>query len=400
MNKSMEKICVLGLGYVGLPTASLLAIKGYAVAGVDVKAEVVAKINSGGVHIVEPDLDVMVKSAVQSGNLKAYTEPQPADIFIIATPTPFKEDHQPDLSYVFAAARAIATVMKSGDLVILESTSPVGTTEQVQQIIKEACPDINSLYFCHCPERVLPGRVLKELIDNDRVIGGVDERSTERAMAFYQEFVRGELLPTNARTAEMAKLVENTSRDVNIALANELSIVCDKLGIDIWELIDLANRHPRVNILRPGPGVGGHCIAVDPWFIVSSAPNETKLVQTARQINDAKPAWVINRVKEKAKRFKDPVIGCLGLSYKPDIDDLRESPALAIARELTGSGVGRVVVCEPNVEAVAGLELVGLEELIEQADIILTLVAHRQFKRIPVSRLAEKVIIDTCGAWR
>ncbi len=396
----MEKICVLGLGYVGLPTASLLATKGYSVSGIDVKKEVVEQINQGKVHIVEPDLDVMVKSAVQSGNLKAYTEPQPADIFIIATPTPFKDDNQPDLQYVFSAAKAISKVVKDGDLIILESTSPVGTTEQVQKIIVTECPQLSNLHFCHCPERVLPGRVLHELIDNDRVIGGIDEQSTEKAMEFYQHFVRGELLETNARTAELAKLVENTSRDVNIAFANELSIVCDQLGIDVWELIALANRHPRVNILRPGPGVGGHCIAVDPWFIVSSAPDATQLVQTARKINDSKPNWVVDRITDKAKRFKDPVIGCLGLAYKPDIDDLRESPALSIARRLTAMKIGKVIVCEPNVTAVDGLDLLPLDTLLDKADILVALVGHRQFKRIPMGRLEEKIVLDTCGVWR
>lgn len=400
MSKPLEKICVLGLGYVGLPTASLLATKGYNVSGVDVKGEVVEYINQGKVHIVEPDLDVMVKSAVQSGNLKAYTEAQPADIFIIATPTPFKENHQPDLSYVFSAAKAISTVVKEGNLVILESTSPVGTTEQVREIIVNESPELNTLYVCHCPERVLPGRVLQELIDNDRVIGGVDEQSTDRAVDFYHHFVRGELLATNAKTAELAKLVENTFRDVNIAFANELSIICDQLGIDTWELIELANRHPRVNILRPGPGVGGHCIAVDPWFIVSSVPEKTRLVQIARKINDSKPDWVIDRVIEKAKRFKDPIIGCLGLSYKPDIDDLRESPALSIARRLSDSEVGKVMVCEPNVAKVEGLDLRNLDDLLEKADILVALVAHRQFKRISATKLEEKIIIDTCGVWR
>lgn len=246
----------------------------------------------------------------------------------------------------------------------------------------------------------MPGRVLQELIDNDRVIGGLDDRSTDRATNFYQEFVRGDLLPTNSRTAELAKLVENTSRDVNIAFANELSIVADKLGVDVWELIDLVNRHPRVNVLRPGPGVGGHCIAVDPWFIVSSAPEDTKLIKTARQINDAKPHWVICRVSERAKRFKQPVIGLLGLTYKADIDDLRESPALSIANTLTGMDIGSVIVCEPNVESVENLTLVNLDNLLEEADIIVALVAHRQFRKISKGRLEEKVVLDTCGVWR
>lgn len=395
-----KKICVLGLGYVGLPTASLLATKGYQVAGVDVIAAVVEKINSGGVHIVEPDLDILVKSAVQSGNLKAYTEPQPADIFIIATPTPFKENHQPDLSYVIAATKAIAPILKEDDLIILESTSPVGTTQRVHTILAEARTDLSRFFVCHCPERVLPGRVLLELIENDRVIGGIDETSTQSAVEFYQEFVRGELLTTDANTAELAKLVENTSRDVNIAFANELSMICEKLKIDVWELISLANRHPRVNILRPGPGVGGHCIAVDPWFIVSSAPEESKLIQAARKINDAKPNWVLEKVKEKAKRFKEPIIACLGLTYKPNIDDMRESPSLAIARKMHTLDIGKIIVCEPNVTSVEGMDLVTLENALEQADILVALVAHKQFAKIAPTRLTEKIVFDICGIWR
>jgi UDP-N-acetyl-D-mannosaminuronic acid dehydrogenase len=396
----MKKICVLGLGYVGLPTASLLANKGYDVAGVDVVETVVEKINSGGVHIVEPELDVLVRSAVNSGQLKAYTTPQKADIFIIATPTPFKDGHEPDLTYVKAATRAIAPVLTEGNLVILESTSPVGTTRKVHAILTDERSDLNCFHVCHCPERVLPGRVLLELVENDRVIGGVDEASTQCAVEFYQDFVRGDLLTTDASTAEMAKLVENTSRDVNIAFANELSILCEKLGIDVWELIKIANRHPRVNILQPGPGVGGHCIAVDPWFIVSSNPEDSKLIQVARKINDEKPGWVIKKVAEKAMRFKKPVIACLGLSYKPDIDDLRESPALSIAHKIASLQIGTVIVCEPNVQKVAGLDLVTLEDVLKRADIVVGLVGHKQFRRLPVTRLAEKIVFDTCGIWR
>ncbi len=396
----MKKICVLGLGYVGLPTASLLANKGYDVAGVDVVESVVKKINGGGVHIVEPDLAVLVRSAVNSGQLKAYTTPQKADIFIIATPTPFKDGHKPDLSYVEAATKAVAPVLSEGNLVILESTSPVGTTRKVHAIIADMRPDLNCFHVCHCPERVLPGRVLLELVENDRVIGGIDEASTRCAVEFYQDFVRGDLLTTDASTAEMAKLVENTSRDVNIAFANELSILCEKSGIDVWELIEIANRHPRVNILRPGPGVGGHCIAVDPWFIVSGNPEDSKLIQTARKINDGKPGWVIEKVAEKAERFKNPVIACLGLSYKPDIDDLRESPALSIAHKIAALHIGTVLVCEPNVREVEGLDLVSLEAVLERADIIVGLVGHKQFTRIHANRLAEKIVFDTCGIWR
>jgi len=404
----MEKICVLGLGYVGLPTASLLATKGYTVSGVDVKQDVVEQINRGKVHIVEPDLDVMVKSAVQSGNLKAYTEAQPADIFIIATPTPFKDNHQPDLSYVFSAAKAITRVVKDNDLVILESTSPVGTTEQVREIIIKECPELSGLHVCHCPERVLPGRVLHELIDNDRVIGGVDEQSTDRAVDFYQHFVRGELLETNARTAELAKLVENTSRDVNIAFANELSLVCEELHVNVWEMIDLANRHPRVNILQPGPGVGGHCIAVDPWFIVDSAPDQAQLIRTARNVNDNKPVSVLHKIKAKAERFKNPKIACFGLSFKANIDDLRESPALLIVQQLARDHTGELLIVEPHIrtlpDCLAGKTnntcITDIDFALEQADIIFGLVDHDGFKQIDPDLLKEKVVIDLRGMWR
>jgi len=396
----MKNICVLGLGYVGLPTASLLANKGYNVAGVDVIGSVVDRINSGRIHIIEPDLEVLVRSAVNSGQLNAYHTPQKADIFIIATPTPFKDGHKPDLSYVETATKAIIPVLAEGNLVILESTSPVGTTRKVHAILSKQRPDLNNIYVCHCPERVLPGRILLELVENDRVIGGIDEASTLQAVDFYQNFVRGDLLTTNSNTAEMAKLVENTYRDVNIAFANELSMLCDNMNIDIWELIKIANRHPRVNILRPGPGVGGHCIAVDPWFLISGNPDKSQLIQAARTINDKKPKWVIEKVASIAKRFNDAVIACLGLTYKPDIDDLRESAALFITQQIVSLQIGTVIVCEPNLQKVKDLELVSLDDVLKRADIIVALVGHKQFTRMPINHFSEKIIIDTCGIWQ
>jgi len=332
----------MGLGYIGLPTASLLATKGNHVLGVDINPLTVETINRGEIHIVEPDLDILVRSAVHSGNLKAALVPEGADIFILAVPTPFKDDHIPDISYIEAATRTIAPYLVSGNLFILESTSPVGTTERVRDILTEERPDLfplqskssnsPSIYIAHCPERVLPGQILRELISNDRIIGGIDQASRENTAEFYRTFVSGDVFVTDARTAELAKLTENAFRDVNIAFANELSLICDRLGINVWELIELANHHPRVNILQPGPGVGGHCIAVDPWFIVNAAPEESRLIRTAREVNDCKPGWVIDKVKVKARRFNNPVIGCLGLTFKANIDDLRESPALDITQ--------------------------------------------------------------------
>ena len=339
-----EKVCVVGLGYIGLPTASLLATKGFQVYGIDVNESAVEMINSGKVHIYEPDLDIMVKAAVQSGNLKAGIVPETSDIFILAVPTPFKDDHKPDLTYVEQATKTIAPYIKPGDLVILESTSPVGTTEKVTEWILEEREDltvteeINSnkgvFFVAHCPERVLPGHILRELVENDRIIGGINQNSTKKTVDFYKKFVKGKILETNARTAEMAKLTENSFRDVNIAFANELSMICDELNINVWELIGLANRHPRVNILQPGPGVGGHCIAVDPWFIVDAAPEQAKLIHTARQVNDYKPGYVIDKIREKADKFKNPIIACLGLAFKANIDDLRESPSVEIVEYL------------------------------------------------------------------
>jgi UDP-N-acetyl-D-mannosaminuronic acid dehydrogenase len=398
-------ICVMGLGYIGLPTASLLATRGHRVLGVDVNADVVATISRGDIHLQEPDLDVLVRSAVNSGNLTAALAPRPSDVFILAVPTPHDAEYRPDIRFVEAAARAVAPEARPGCLVILESTSPVGTTERVAAILAETNPSLLkngrlTFFVAHCPERVLPGRILHELVENHRIVGGLDAASTDKAVAFYASIVNGEVVGTDCRTAELCKLVENSFRDVNIALANELSIVAHKLGINVRELIRLANRHPRVNILSPGPGVGGHCLAVDPWFVVWSAPDETRLIRTARQVNDSKVDWVVERVKERAQRFRDPIIGCLGLTYKENIDDLRESPALAITRKLRELFGDAVLACEPNVRAVDGVSLVPLEELLVCADILVALVPHREFKRLDPELLKDRILIDTCGVFR
>ena len=415
MHVQKQKIVVIGLGYIGLPTASMLATKGHNVIGVDVRDDVIETINSGNIHIVEPDLDVLVRSAVNCGRLKASLTPEVADTFIIAVPTPFKNtDYNPkapDLSHVEAATRSFAPFLKPGNLVILESTSPVGTTISVNKIIQELRPDLfdsdlnnqnsNQVYVAHCPERVLPGHIIRELVDNDRIIGGIDRASAEKAWELYKTFCSGNIFLTDAKTAEMAKLTENSFRDVNIAFANELSMICDRLEINVWELIELANKHPRVNILQPGPGVGGHCIAVDPWFIVAAAPDESKLIQTARQVNDRKLHWVIEKIRNKAQRFKNPVIGCLGLAFKANIDDLRESPALEITRNLIASGIGRVMACEPNVnEGFNEFPLYKLGHVLKDADILLVLVDHVEFKEIDRDLLEEKIVIDTRGIWR
>lgn len=397
---SFEKtICVIGLGYIGLPTASLLGTKGYKVYGVDTTAHVVDTINQGKIHIVEPDLDILVKSAVQSGNLSAGLQPQKADVFVIAVPTPFKGDHQPDLSYVEAATRNIAPFVQPGNLVILESTSPVGTTDGiVARILRDAGHDVdNDVHVAHCPERVLPGRILTELVENDRIVGGINETSTQVAVEFYKTFVRGEVLATDSRTAEMAKLTENSFRDVNIAFANELSLICDKEGINVWNLIALANRHPRVNILQPGPGVGGHCIAVDPWFIVARTPALARLIRTAREVNDAKPEWVIHKVKTAADKFKRPVIGCLGLAFKADVDDLRESPAMEIVHKLKAEKIGEILVSEPTLTKHPEFDLLPYEEVVARSDIVLLLVDHKQFRKLKAADLKEKILIDTRG---
>lgn len=399
MQPSAIKVCVIGLGYIGLPTASLLGTKGFEVFGVDTSDHVVNVINQGKIHIVEPDLDILVKSAVQSGNLKAGLEPKEADVFILAVPTPFKDNYIPDLSYVEAATREIAPYVKPGNIVILESTSPVGTTDDiVAKILSEEGHDVGKdVYVAHCPERVLPGRILTELVENDRIVGGINEISTEKVVEFYRTFVRGDILATDAKTAELSKLSENSFRDVNIAFANELSLICDQENINVWELIRLANRHPRVNILQPGPGVGGHCIAVDPWFIVARSPELARLIRTAREVNDAKPHWVIEKVKASADRFKSPVIGCLGLAFKADVDDLRESPALDIVMEIRKQGIGEVLVAEPNLTEHKDFDLLPYQEVIKRSDIVLLLVDHKPLKSLKAADFKEKILIDTRG---
>ncbi|QIL86088.1 UDP-N-acetyl-D-mannosamine dehydrogenase [Vibrio sp. HDW18] len=408
-----SKVSVIGLGYIGLPTAAVLASRGLDVVGVDVNAHAVETINKGEIHIVEPDLDIVVRSAVMTGKLKATLTAEPADAFLVAVPTPFKGDnHEPDLSYIEAAAKTIAPVLAKGNLVVLESTSPVGATEQLTQWLAQARPDLTfpaqkgssaDIKIAYCPERVLPGYVLQELVSNDRVIGGISKACSEKAVALYKTFVKGECIVTNARTAEMAKLTENSFRDVNIAFANELSLVCDKLKINVWELIRLANRHPRVSILSPGPGVGGHCIAVDPWFIVNSCPAQAQLIRTAREVNDGKPHWVVEQVQQAADQFKTPIIACLGLAFKADIDDLRESPALDITHHLAQSQVGQLLAVEPNITdlpsklAKQGVELVSLERALELANIIVVLVDHKEFKAADKTEFAKKVVIDTRG---
>ncbi len=406
-----ETVSVIGLGYIGLPTAAVFAGRRKRVIGVDVNQQAVDTINRGAIHIVEPELDMLVHAAVTQGYLRATTIPEPADAFLIAVPTPFSDGYKPDLQFIESASRAIAPVLKKGDLVVLESTSPVGTTEKMAAWMAELRPDLtfpqqtgeqSDIRVAHCPERVLPGHVIRELVENDRVVGGMTPRCGETARALYQSFVRGDCILTDARTAEMCKLTENSFRDVNIAFANELSIICDRLDINVWELIRLANRHPRVSILQPGPGVGGHCIAVDPWFIVDSAPEQARLIRTARSVNDAKPAYVIERVERAARRFKEPVIACLGLSFKANIDDLRESPAVHIAEELSERFAGQVVVVEPNVRRLpASMEgkvrFCELNEALAEADIIVILVDHAQFRRVDPVRFQAKVVIDTRG---
>jgi len=407
-----KKVSVIGLGYIGLPTAAVIASRGMNVIGVDVNQHAVDTINAGNVHIIEPDLDIVVRSAVQAGNLRATTIPEKADAFMVAVPTPFKENYEADLSYIESAAKAIAPVLEKGNLVILESTSPVGATEELAKWLAEARSDLTfpqthgseaDINVAHCPERVLPGHVLRELVENDRVIGGMSSACSEKAVKLYKTFVAGECLLTTARTAEMAKLTENSFRDVNIAFANELSMICDKLNIDVWELIKLANRHPRVNILNPGPGVGGHCIAVDPWFIVSSAPDTAKLIRQAREVNDSKPYYVLNQILEAVEQFKKPIVACLGIAFKADIDDLRESPALDITKMLAEKNNAKVLVVEPNITKLPeslsklGVELVSLEDALAQSNTLAVLVDHKEFKSIAPEQIAKKVIVDSRG---
>lgn len=411
MKNEFRTVSMIGLGYIGLPTAAVIASCGVEVIGVDVNAKAVETINSGRIHIVEPDLDALVHEVVRLGKLRATTKAEQADAYLIAVPTPFKGDHKPDLDYVEAAARSVAKVLKKGDLVILESTSPVGTTEQLATWMAEERPDLSfpqqvggvaDINVAYCPERVLPGKVIQELVENDRVIGGMTEKCASRAQSLYRIFVRGECLITNARTAEMCKLTENSFRDVNIAFANELSLICDELDINVWDLVKLANRHPRVNILQPGPGVGGHCIAVDPWFIVDSAPETAKIIRTARLVNDGKPEFVIRKVLDAACNLNNPIIACLGLAFKPDIDDLRESPALEITKVLAEKKLGRIIAVEPNINTLPAalssqVELMNLEDACAIADIVVILVDHQQFLQVNWSDRDGCVIIDTKG---
>jgi UDP-N-acetyl-D-mannosaminuronic acid dehydrogenase len=419
---SFETISVIGLGYIGLPTAAMFASRKKKVIGLDVNQKVVDTINRGKIHIVEPELDIIVRSVVKDGYLKAVTTPEPADAFLIAVPTPFKsngsEIPEPDLGYIEKAAKVIAPVLKKGDLVILESTSPVGATEQMSEWLATSRPDLSfpqqvgesaDVSVAHCPERVLPGHVVRELVQNDRVIGGMSNRCSLRAIELYKTFVEGECVITNARTAEMAKLTENSCRDVQIAFANELSLICDELNIDVWELISLANRHPRINILQPGPGVGGHCIAVDPWFIVSKTPGISKLIHTARVVNDSKPEWVINKVKESIfnllqqnpyKTANQVTIACFGLAFKADIDDLRESPAMSIASSIACFHSGKVLAVEPNIKELPpafNLTLVSHKIALDAADIMVLLVDHGEFKGLMPKENA--IVIDTKGIW-
>ncbi|MGR3807938.1 UDP-N-acetyl-D-mannosaminuronic acid dehydrogenase [Pasteurella testudinis DSM 23072] len=422
MSTEFNTISVIGLGYIGLPTATAFASSGKRVLGVDLNRYAVDTINQGKIHIVEPDLDVAVKSAVEQGLLTASTKVLPADAFLIAVPTPFKEHYQPDLSYVESAAKNIAPVLQAGNLVVLESTSPVGATEQVEKWLIELRPDLTfpsqagdaaDIKLAYCPERVLPGKIMQELFSNDRVIGGLSPACAEQAARLYQLFVQGECIVTNARTAEMCKLTENSFRDVNIAFANELSLICDHLQISVWELIKLANRHPRVNILQPGAGVGGHCIAVDPWFIVAQSPEQARLIRTAREVNDYKPHWVIEQVKnalaeavtQRDCKASEITIACLGLAFKPDIDDLRESPAVEITAELADWHAGKVLAVEPNIEKLSAqlqqkVELSELDHALATADILVLLVDHKQFKAVEPQQISQQWVIDTRGIWR
>lgn len=419
---AFETISVVGLGYIGLPTAAVFASRRINVIGLDIDPYIVDTINKGEIHIVEPELDIVVHAAVHEGYLRATLTPQPADAFLIAVPTPFYGDHVPDLKYIEAASKAIAPVLKKGDLVVLESTSPVGATEKMSEWMAQLRADLSfpqthgedsDIRIAHCPERVLPGHVIRELIENDRVIGGMTPACSKAAVELYRLIVEGECVVTNTRTAEMAKLTENSFRDVNIAFANELSIICDSLNINVWELIQLANRHPRVDILQPGCGVGGHCIAVDPWFIVSQNPDDARLIRAAREVNDNKPQWVIQKVQQAVGKFltqhsgktaKDLTIACFGLAFKPDIDDLRESPALYIVQALLKENAGRTLVVEPNIQLLEkdmleGAELVTLPYALSEADILVMLVDHKPFIEIDRESISGRIVIDCRGIW-
>ena len=401
MAKKIE-VVILGLGYIGLPTAALISKTNKFVYGVDTNQKVVDSINKGQAHIIEPDLDIAVEKAVKEGFFKASTKAVAADTYLVAVPTPFKTDNQPDISFVKAATRSVLDILKAGDLFIIESTSPIGTTEKIADYIYSSRPELRGeIYIAYCPERVLPGNAMIELVKNDRVIGGINSDSTEKAVLFYRKFVNGSLHKTNARTAEMCKLVENSSRDVQIAFANELSLICDKAKVNVWELIELANKHPRVNILKPGCGVGGHCIAVDPYFILSDYPKESKIIGTAREVNNYKAFWCAEKIQNTKLKFqiefgREPSIALMGLAFKPNIDDLRESPAKYIVQKvLQNTNNEAHYVVEPNIEEHKAFKLTNYKLAVQKADIIIFLVAHKEFKRIRFTK--EKIVLDFCG---
>ena len=399
------KATFIGLGYIGLPTAIIAAKHGIEVLGVDINPDVVKLTNQAVLHFIEPGLSEYLKEVIDNGNFRASVTPEESDAFFIVVPTPFKGNHEPDISYVEAATRSVIPYLKNGDLFVIESTSPVGTTDKMAQLIFETRPELkNNIFIAYCPERVLPGNVIYELVHNDRVIGGIDEASTKKAIEFYAQFVQGKLHPTNAKTAEMCKLTENSSRDVQIAFANELSLICDKAGINVWELIELANKHPRVNILQPGCGVGGHCIAVDPYFITADFPNESKLIAQARESNNYKPLWCVEKIKNAVLQFhlsnhRKPTIALMGLAFKPNIDDLRESPAKAIAKIILHDNLdAEILVAEPNIKQHNEFVLTDYSEAIEKSDIIAYLVAHNEFKRQGMP--CHKTILDFCGIFK
>ncbi|PXW69544.1 UDP-N-acetyl-D-mannosaminuronic acid dehydrogenase [Blastomonas natatoria] len=414
LSEKKPEVCVLGLGYIGLPTAAIIARSGCRVLGVDVSEHVVSTIAEGRIHIEEVDLDGLVQGVVSRGMLRTSLQVEPSDVFVIAVPTPFDDKHAPDISYVLQAASSIAAVLKQGDCIILESTSPVGTTEEMRDLIAKLRPDLKvpgltsdipDIAIAYCPERVLPGRILEELTNNDRSIGGITPRCARKALTFYRRFVRGECITTDARSAEMTKLVENAYRDVNIAFANELSIVADRMGLDVWEVIRLANRHPRVNILQPGPGVGGHCIAVDPWFIIHGAPDETPLIRTARWVNDGKVDHVLAKAGGLIEANPDAKVACLGLAFKANIDDFRESPANKVALALAQKFGERISIVEPYAQVLPpayeglGASLIDVDDAIESCDLFIVLVDHDVFKSIPLAERAGKIVYDTRGIW-
>ncbi|MBR5860221.1 MAG: UDP-N-acetyl-D-mannosamine dehydrogenase [Bacteroidaceae bacterium] len=399
------KACFMGLGYIGLPTAIIAAKHGVDVVGVDINPKVVEVTNQGKLHIIEPGMEEMLKEVIATGKFKAYTTPQESDAYFMVVPTPFKGDHKPDVSYVEAATRAVLPLLKEGDLYVIESTSPIGTTEMMAEIIFAERPELkDKIHIAYCPERVLPGNVIYELVHNDRVIGGLTPVSTDKAIEFYSQFVKGELHKTNCRTAEMCKLTENSSRDVQIAFANELSLICDKADINVWELINLANKHPRVNILQPGCGVGGHCIAVDPYFITADYPAESKIIATAREINNYKSFWCAEKVKSTMLEFelkngRKPRVAMMGLAFKPNIDDLRESPSKTIVGKVMGMcNNAEIMIVEPNVEEHGTFKLTNYKEAYKKADIVVMLTAHDQFKTLPYDD--SKIILDFCGIYK